>query len=105
MVSQLTVHAPVAGRVLVIGSGTAVENTGGDDVRCAISTSTTPAASNLDDAIFEAAGVEGEAGGLTRHRTFNMTAGQTDIFYFTCESTASPSEVWGAQVDAIFLPS
>lgn len=99
---QLT--APAAGRVFVTGSATAVENTGGDDVRCAISTVPNPLDSNYTDAIFEAAGTEGQAGGLARNRSFPIAAGATQTYYFACASTGSPSQVWGAQVDAIFLP-
>ncbi len=104
VVNSVDVTAPVAGRVFVTASATAVEDTGGDDVRCAIGTSPTPLSSNSNDAIFEAAGTEGDAGGLARNRSFSIAAGVTQRYYFSCESTASPSEVWGAQVDAIFLP-
>lgn len=109
---NVTVTAPTAGKVFVTASATAVENEAGHDVRCAVSTSPTPGANNFDDAIFEAAGPtpglssgEGHAGGLARNRTFSIAAGAIQTYYLSCASTVSPSQVWGGQIDAIFLPN
>ncbi len=109
---NVTVSAPTAGKVFVTASATAVENEAGHDVRCAVSTNPTPGANNFDDAIFEASGAtvgsadgEGDAGGLSRNRTFNIAAGAVQTYYLSCASTVSSSQVWGGQIDAIFLPN
>lgn len=110
-VRAVTVTAPVAGRVVVHGAATAVENTAGHDVRCAVSTTPTPGSSNTNDFIWEASGAttndtsgEGDAGVVAGTRVFGIAAGATTTYYFSCVNTVSgTSEVWGANLTATFI--
>jgi hypothetical protein len=112
-VTSVALTAPAAGTVVVHGSGTGVEVTAGEDIRCTVSTTPTPADSNTTDVIWEASGAttgstigEGDFGVLAQDRAFSITSGTTQTYYFACVNTVTGgnSEVWAPKLTAMFIP-
>ena len=102
VVRSVTLTAPVAGTVIVNSTATVVEETGGDAVRCSITTGTT-----RDFAFLQQWTSSGIGNGfytqLAGTRGFDVTAGQTLTVNLVCDGTSGFSTILDSALTAIFV--
>ena len=111
-VVQLSAPISRDGRVLVFASGTAFENTAGDDVQCVVTD--VPDSVVADRGmLWEASGAtagsaagEGDAAVVSGTRSFNVSSGTFATFALMCRNTVSgTSQIWDPHITVLFVRS